>query len=100
MDATHSLWPNPQTCELYRVWPGRVSHKARLFQKGFVDMALALKRKVGQKIRIGDDIEIFVQQAEGGQCTLGIEAPRNIPVHREEVYQRIQRGEAQKSPSS
>lgn len=47
---------------------------------------LVLKRKAGQVIRIGDDIRIIVVE---GYCRLGVEAPRDIEVHREEVYMRI-----------
>ncbi len=51
---------------------------------------LILTRKVGQRIRIGDDIEIAVLEVNGRQVRIGIKAPTGLPVHREEVYQRIQ----------
>lgn len=50
---------------------------------------LTLTRKVGQKIRIGDDIEIVVREIRGRQVRLGISAPQGLPVYREELYQQI-----------
>ena len=51
---------------------------------------LVLTRRVDQSIIIGDDIRIVVVEVRGEQVKLGIEAPRHIPVHREEVYREIQ----------
>jgi carbon storage regulator len=50
---------------------------------------LALGRKVGDKIRIGDDIVVQIVKVKGDVVTVGIDAPRETPVHREEVYERI-----------
>ncbi len=50
---------------------------------------LTLTRKVGQKIRIGDGIEIVVREVRGRQVRLGITAPRGLPVYRDELYQQI-----------
>jgi len=50
---------------------------------------LILTRRIGENLRIGDDIEIRVLEMKGSQIRLGIQAPKNITVHREEVYQRI-----------
>ena len=50
---------------------------------------LTLTRKVGQKIRIGDNIEIVVREIRGRQVRLGISAPQGVPVYREELYQQI-----------
>lgn len=55
---------------------------------------LKLTRKVGTKIMIGDDITVTVLKIDGKQVGIGIEAPKNIEVHREEIYQRIQEGKA------
>ena len=52
---------------------------------------LVLSRQVEESIMIGDDIEIMVTYAQGGKAKLGITAPRDIPVHRREVYNAIQR---------
>lgn len=51
---------------------------------------LVLTRKSGESIRIGDDIKITVVELEGRFVRLGIEAPKSVIVHREEVYERIQ----------
>jgi len=52
---------------------------------------LVLGRRPGENIRIGDDIKVIVLEVRGGQIKLGIEAPLEIAVHREEIYERIQR---------
>ncbi len=51
---------------------------------------LALTRKVGESIIIDDNIEITVISVHGDQIKLGIEAPRNIAIHRKEIYLQIQ----------
>ena len=50
---------------------------------------LILTRKFGENIRIGDKIKIIILDVKGGQVKLGIDAPANITVHREEIYERI-----------
>jgi len=52
---------------------------------------LVLTRKVNQSIMIGDDIEVIVLEVRGEQVRLGIKAPREIAVHRREIYEAIQR---------
>jgi carbon storage regulator len=52
---------------------------------------LVLGRRAGENIRIGDDIKVIVLEVRGGQIKLGIEAPLEVQVHREEIYERIQR---------
>ena len=47
---------------------------------------LTLTRKVGETIRIGDDIEIVVKEIRRNQVRIGIVAPRDVPIYREEVY--------------
>jgi carbon storage regulator len=51
---------------------------------------LVLTRKLGESIRIGDDIKITVVELDGRFAKIGIEAPRSVAIHREEVYERIQ----------
>ena len=51
---------------------------------------LVLTRKLGENIRIGDVIEITVLEVRSGQVKLGIDAPPEVKVHREEIYARIQ----------
>ena len=50
---------------------------------------LVLTRKVGEGIRIGDDITITVVEMKGGGIRLGIMAPSTVKIHRQEVYDRI-----------
>jgi carbon storage regulator len=52
---------------------------------------LVLSRKKNESIRINDNIELMVVEIRGDKVRLGINAPKEIPVHREEVYQAIQR---------
>ena len=58
---------------------------------------LVLSRKLGEKIYIGDQICITVVDIDRGKIRLGIEAPKEVPVHRQEVYEAIQRENALKS---
>jgi carbon storage regulator len=51
---------------------------------------LILSRRVGEILKIGDDINIVVLGVKGNQVRFGIDAPKEIAVHREEIYQRIQ----------
>ncbi|MBW3542991.1 MAG: carbon storage regulator CsrA [Planctomycetes bacterium] len=52
---------------------------------------LVLSRKIDQQIRIGDDVEITVLEIRGSRVKLGITCPGEIPVHRAEVWRRIER---------
>lgn len=51
---------------------------------------LVLTRRLNQSIKIGDDIEITVIEVRGDQVRLGVSAPRDVSVHRKEVYLQIQ----------
>ena len=51
---------------------------------------LVLTRRLNQSIKIGDDIEITVIEVRGDQVRLGVSAPRDVAVHRKEVYLQIQ----------
>ncbi|MBT7542895.1 MAG: carbon storage regulator CsrA [Gammaproteobacteria bacterium] len=50
---------------------------------------LILTRRVGESLRIGDDVSVTVLGIKGSQVRIGVNAPKTIPVHREEVYDRI-----------
>lgn len=54
---------------------------------------LVLSRQKNQRIRIGKDIEIVIVDIRGQKVRIGIEAPKDVAVHREEVYDAIQRQE-------
>lgn len=51
---------------------------------------LVLTRKIGQSIVIGNDIEVVVLEVRGEQVRVGIRAPKNVSVHRKEIYEQIQ----------
>jgi len=50
---------------------------------------LILTRRPGETVMIGDDVSVTVLSIKGNQIRVGVTAPRNIPVHREEIYVRI-----------
>jgi carbon storage regulator len=52
---------------------------------------LILTRRIGESLQIGDNIKLTVLSIRGNQVQVGVEAPPEVPVHREEVYERIQR---------
>ncbi len=59
---------------------------------------LILTRRVGESVMIGDEVSITVLGVKGNQVRLGINAPRSVAVHREEIYRRIKREQAGGSP--
>lgn len=52
---------------------------------------LILTRRVGEAVVIGDDVTITVLAVRGSQVRIGVSAPKELTVHREEIYERIQR---------
>jgi len=52
---------------------------------------LILTRRVGETLMIGDNVTVTVLGTKGSQVRLGVNAPRDISVHREEIYERIQK---------
>lgn len=55
---------------------------------------LILTRKTGESIMIGDSVLVKVLGVRAGQIKIGVDAPKDLPVHREEIYKRIQEEEA------
>ena len=82
---------------LGRVWRPHELGVAEPFQaarKGKESNMLVLSRKKNESIVINDDITIVVVEIRGDKVRLGVEAPKEVPVHRREVYDAIRRNEA------
>lgn len=58
---------------------------------------LILTRRIGETVNIGDDIQVTILGIKGTQVRVGIIAPREVPVHREEIYERIKKERENKS---
>ena len=52
---------------------------------------LILTRRVGETLMIGDDVTVTVLGVKGNQVRIGVNAPKHVAVHREEIYERIKR---------
>ncbi len=56
---------------------------------------LILTRRVGETLMVGDDVTVTVLGVKGNQVRIGVDAPKDVAVHREEIYQRIQKEKEQ-----
>jgi carbon storage regulator len=61
---------------------------------------LILTRRVGETLMVGDEVTVTVLGVKGNQVRLGVNAPKHIAVHREEIYQRIQQEKDQGRPQT
>jgi len=59
---------------------------------------LILTRRVGETVMIGNDVTVTVLGVKGNQVRIGVNAPRDVAVHREEIFERIKREEAGEAP--
>ncbi len=59
---------------------------------------LILTRRMGETVVIGDDVTVTVLGVKGNQVRLGVNAPKQVAVHREEIYERIQREQQDDQP--
>ncbi len=61
---------------------------------------LILTRRVGETVMIGDDVTVTVLGVKGNQVRIGVNAPRDVAVHREEIFERIKREEQDGVPGA
>jgi len=72
---------------------------AKVIFRGSGKKMLILTRRVGETLMIGDDIVVTVLGVKGNQVRLGVGAPKDVAVHREEIYRRIQKEQGNAEPA-
>ena len=60
---------------------------------------LILTRRVGETLMIGDEVTVTVLGVKGNQVRIGVNAPKDVSVHREEIYERIKKEQAESTSS-
>ncbi len=61
---------------------------------------LILTRRIGETLKIGDDIQVTILGVKGNQVRVGIAAPKSVPVHRQEIYDRVQQAAESSTPAT
>ena len=61
---------------------------------------LILTRRVGETLMVGDDVTVTVLGVKGNQVRIGVNAPKDVAVHREEIYMRIQSEKGETTPGN
>jgi len=61
---------------------------------------LVLTRRAGESVMVGDDVVVTVLEVRGDVIRLGVQAPRSVPVHREEVYRELQQSNQEAASAS